>query len=644
MPQALNPAASISEPENGFQILADVLPQIVWTIDGEGRVDYLNRYWADYTGTPCVPMMVADMLRQFMHPEDGPRTLHLFETARRDRVPFACEHRIRSHGGDYRWFLVKGEPVFDSGGQGAVRWVGTALDIHDRKLAEDALRESEKRQRFLLALGDSLRALKSSDDIEAEAGRLLGTHLSVDRAGYGEIVDQGQSVLVRRDWSDGALPSLAGEARILDAFGPALIEILRSGQTLVVEDSLTDPRAGARFAQTWDSIGTRALIVVPLVRSGDLQALLYLHSRVPRAWQGAEAKLAEEVANRTWEAISRARAEDALRQSERRLRLVQQAARIGSFEFDRVFNTALVSPEYLQLYGLSPEQGNNFGYGEWLACVHPEDKDAIEAQTAAAVADPACSHLAYEFRTIRPDTGEVRWISARTELFRDEAGRFIRSLGAQWDITAQREASERMAVMVAELQHRTRNLLSVVRSLASQTARESGALPQFLELFSDRLAALSRVQGLLSRKESEPITIGALVHTELDAMGATPGEERIVAEGPEVMLRPTLVQTLALAIHELATNARKYGALSTPEGRLTVSWSLKEDAAEGRQLKLQWVETGFPASSSASRAASGGFGRTLIERALPYSMGAETRYELTEASLFCSIDLALDRA
>ena len=134
------------------------------------------------------------------------------------------------------------------------------------------------------------------------------------------------------------------------------------------------------------------------------------------------------------------RAETASRESEERLRQVQEAARIGSFEFDRASNTAIASPEYLELYGLPGDMSGFFSYDKWVALVHPEDRARIEAETRAAVADPDRTQLDYEFRIVRADNGEVRWVTARTKLIRNDKGRFLRSLGAQWDVTAEKDA------------------------------------------------------------------------------------------------------------------------------------------------------------------------------------------------------------
>ena len=197
---------------------------------------------------------------------------------------------------------------------------------------------------------------------------------------------------------------------------------------------------------------------------------------------------------------------------------------------------------------------------------------------------------------------------------------------------------------MTELQHRTRNLIAVVSSIATQTMAHTGPTEAFREEFSHRLAALSRVQGLLSRAQQDPITLRALLKLELDALGAREGK-RVTLNGPFVRIRPTIVQTLALVVHELATNARKYGALSEGGGRLSVEWGLREDKSERRVL-IEWREEDLSPTDAASSTAAergGGYGRRLIERALPYSLGAQTTYELEPTGLRCTIDLPLDR-
>ena len=204
-----------------------------------------------------------------------------------------------------------------------------------------------------------------------------------------------------------------------------------------------------------------------------------------------------------------------------------------------------------------------------------------------------------------------------------------------------RQAEARLEVMVAELQHRTRNLIAVVSAIANRTMARTGPSEAFRTQFNARLAALSRVQGLLSRADIEPITIGELIRMELDALGADASDERITLQGPSVVLRATVVQTMALVIHELATNARKHGALAADNRVLKVTWAVRQVGGAASNLVLEWIEEGIDRALNQESATRMGYGRELIERALPYALNATTSFELTHDGVRCTIDLPL---
>jgi len=172
-------------------------------------------------------------------------------------------------------------------------------------------------------------------------------------------------------------------------------------------------------------------------------------------WWGlfAARRVGDEVVEFVLDVTDRRVAETALRESEARLSQVQDAARIGSFDFNRITGKATASRQYLELYGLPEDRSGAFGYADWLALVHPEDRPWVEAETRAAVADPSRDQLDYDFRIIRADTGETRWIAARTRLLRDPEGRFVRSLGAQWDVTEENKAAAALRESEARFRH-----------------------------------------------------------------------------------------------------------------------------------------------------------------------------------------------
>ena len=180
--------------------------------------------------------------------------------------------------------------------------------------------------------------------------------------------------------------------------------------------------------------------------------------------------------------------------------------------------------------------------------------------------------------------------------------------------------------------------MAVVQSIAYQTLDTVDSIAEFKERFSDRLEALSRVQSLLSRGDNAPITLGALVLMELAALASDAIGDRITFEGPEAPLRKSAVEMLALAIHELLTNALKYGALANETGRLSVTWQI-EGMPPDRRLVLEWIERGIASPSEVAVARPSGYGRTLIEEALPYSLSAETEFHLGSDALHCLISL-----
>jgi PAS domain S-box-containing protein len=332
---------------------------------------------------------------------------------------------------------------------------------------------------------------------------------------------------------------------------------------------------------------------------------------------------------------ARREAEDTLRESETRQRLAVEASRMGMWDRDLRTEKATWNDEYYRMLGLRVGEIEP-GYAVWLNCVHPNDRDAVGAKVESAMRE----HREYlnEYRILCPD-GTVRWCVARGEFFYDDAGQPIRMIGLVQDVTEARQQTEQQRVLVAELQHRTRNLMAVVHSIAQQTLATAASLADFENRFNRRLAGLSRVQNLLSRAEDEPITVGALVGMELEALGSAGLDDKVTVAGPDVPLRKSAVQMLCLAVHELATNALKYGALAHAEGRLSVTWRIEKSAPD-RRLRLEWIERGIAAMPAAG-VIRRGYGRTLIEEALPYTLSAQTRFELGPEALRCVISLPL---
>jgi two-component system CheB/CheR fusion protein len=289
------------------------------------------------------------------------------------------------------------------------------------------------------------------------------------------------------------------------------------------------------------------------------------------------------------------------------------------------------SPQWADYTGQTIAESCGAG---WLVPLHPDDRIvARDAWTAASTRG--------EFRAelrIRRRDGNYRWFQTRGEPLCDAAGAIVEWIGTSTDVDDLRRLQSQQKVLVAELQHRTRNLIAVVHSISVQTLQRAATLDDFRDRFENRLAALSRVQGLLSTSEHRPITIRRLIEMELNALAEDHIEERVATSGPDTIVRNSTAQTLALAVHELSTNALKYGALASPTGKLTVQW--RELVRNGDPwLHLDWHEIGL--RERAAPPSTRGYGRVLIEQALPRQLGAETSLALGPTHMTCTIALPL---
>jgi two-component sensor histidine kinase len=207
---------------------------------------------------------------------------------------------------------------------------------------------------------------------------------------------------------------------------------------------------------------------------------------------------------------------------------------------------------------------------------------------------------------------------------------------------ALRESQDRLVSVVAELQHRTRNLISVVGTIAKGTLRTSKTFDDFSATFQNRLEVLGRTQGLLFRAEGGRVTFDELVNTELAAQSVPVGKHGpVTIDGPQgIPLRSRTVQSLAMALHELVTNALKYGALKQPNGHLTIRWRQESLTESGEPwLHLDWKESGVEMPPLDAKPQARGQGRELIERVLPYQFDARTTFALETDGVHCTISL-----
>ena len=331
------------------------------------------------------------------------------------------------------------------------------------------------------------------------------------------------------------------------------------------------------------------------------------------------------------------RAEDASRASDERFRRMAAAVPAVLFIAGPTLAWEYVNPPFYAVTGR--HAGSALGEG-WTAAMHPDDLTANRTQWEQA--QVSATTLEQEARFRRSD-GSWCWFLIRAVPQLDSAGRAVRWYGSCTDIDERRRIEDRQGLLLAELQHRIKSLLSVVRSVLTRTLQPSTDLDDFAAHLAGRIGALARTQSVSACTAEGFVMLEDIVHQELAAHGGQ-DERQVQVDGPPVSLPFKTAGSLGLAVHELATNAIKYGALAVPSARVAVTWRVDTDGVEGGggRLVMEWRESGVPLTDLQPK--HRGFGRELIEQGLPYELGATTAMTFGPGGVRCTIEFALDPA
>ncbi len=450
---------------------------------------------------------------------------------------------------------------------------------------------AERRQAFGLALDQALRDVGDPQAMAETAVRLLGQHLRAGRCGYAEATEGGMEVVA--EWGDGSLPLLA------------------PGTLLAGDPGLA----------------------VPLPGPGRSCGLLHLHQATPRRWLPAEETLLREIAERIAASLARARAEAALRDSEARWRGLFAAMHEGFALCEMVRDAEgrdidlryiEVNDAWERLTGISREAAE----GQLVTRLIPGIEPYWIETYGRVVRTGEPAHVEYRVATLGA------WFEVFA--YRTEPGRFAALF---LNVTQRKASEERQALLAREVDHRAKNALAVVMAALRLTRAET--LPAYRAAVEGRVAALARAQTLLATESWSGAELRRLLEGELRPFVAEGQHLRL--EGPAVHLQGRAVQPVAMAIHELATNATKHGALSVAGGSVSLRWSVD---APGTTLHLHWQEAGGPPAVAPGRQDAGapgrqGFGSRVLEATMRGQLGGSIVVDWLPGGLACTMTLPL---
>lgn len=300
--------------------------------------------------------------------------------------------------------------------------------------------------------------------------------------------------------------------------------------------------------------------------------------------------------------------EDALEASRNFLRRITDIAPIILYVYDMPSRQHVwMNASVRAVLGFTPDELRSMGEDGVKALIHPEDKHLVEDHLERLRTVEPCQSVEVEYR-LRHKHGGWRWLSAREMPYaRGPQGEVIQVVGAAYDSTDRRQAEEHIRLLMREVNHRSKNLLSVVQAIARQTS-ETASSREFAQRLSTRLQGLSASQDLLIRSDWQSVDLQELVRSQLSHLSASM-QNRVHLAGQKVQLSPAAAQGIGMALHELATNAMKYGSLSNERGQVLINWSVTDDAGSNT-FELKWKEEEGPPVVLPAHA---GFGRIVIE-------------------------------
>ena len=320
---------------------------------------------------------------------------------------------------------------------------------------------------------------------------------------------------------------------------------------------------------------------------------------------------------------NRKAAEDALRETADRVRLALVAGGLGAWELDLATHIAHGDDRTRIIFGTANAAITE---EEYLSLIHDDDLATVRSALAQAADPEGDGHFQFEYRIRRQNDGVERWMNSRGQaIFQNR--RPVRMIGVTYDMTERKRAEDHIQLLMREVNHRSKNLLTVVQAVARQTARKSDPAT-FVARLSERIDGLAASQDLLVKNLWQGVDVADLVAAQLSHFKDLIGT-RVLLRGGPAHLTPAAAQGLGMALHELATNAAKYGALSNASGRVKINWRVV--AQDIPEFSISWIEEGGPAVTVPTRS---GFGQLVIGRMAEAAVSGTAEIDYRESGFF----------
>ena len=505
----------------------------------------------------------------------------------------------------------------------ALRRAEAALRVSEARLAEEAS--------ALKRLYDWSSRLWQTRDLHEGLVEMLRASIQMMGADKGnvQILDaRGNLTIAAQQGFDQPFLEFFKQVSVTDNFAGA--RALRSGRRVIIEDV----EAGEKFAALRHvalTAGFRAVQATPLMADdGKPLGVLSTHFCNVHRPSEQQTQMLDLYARRAVDFIERHRSEEALRRSEERYKGIYENAGTGIYIADLAGRFQYCNPAYASMHGYTEDELRKLTTKD---LVHPEDWPRHTPQIQLLTLEKVRSFEIMN-RCIAK-AGDILWVHKHVSLLRDAVGRPESMIALVTDVTARKRAEDARELLHAELDHRVKNALATVSAVVGHTQEGSRSVGSFAAALKGRIRSMATTHELLSARRWQGISFTELVRRELAPYASRSNTE---IDGPEVILEPEAGLAMAMVLHELATNAAKYGALSTKGGHVMITWERPHNS-QPPNLLVNWKEFGGPPVVAPEKSS---FGTSTIRDLIPYEFGGRVDLTLAPEGVRCRIELPAD--